>query len=176
MGEMKSFVNEEFGFGTWADPLDESGLEGKRYSPTETYPDSDAVAILEVASEATGLSVQELLEKFGEYIGPSLLETYSGLIDDEWNTLDLIENTESDVHTDVRKRTSGAQPPDHGDVDRLSEDELVLHYTSDRQMCGLAKGIIRAIADYNEETVAITENRCMLDGDPECELAVERAA
>lgn len=173
MGEMKSFVNDEFGFGTWSTLLEESGLGGKRYSPTETYPDSDAKAILTAASEETGQSVQQLLEQFGEYIGPSLLETYSGLIDSDWNTIDLIEHTEEDVHTEVRKRTSGAQPPDLGDVERLSEDELILHYTSDRQMCGLARGIIRAIADFNDETVTITEERCMLDGDRECELRVQ---
>lgn len=170
MGEMKKFVNDEFGFGTWSTLLEEAGFEGKRYSPTENYPDSDAVDILEAASSVTGHSVAELQYKFGCYLGPSLLETYSGLIDDDWNTLDLIEHTEDKIHTEVRKRTESAAPPDLGDVDRVSEDELILHYRSDRKMCPLAKGIADSVAEFYGESLTIDEPHCMLEGDPECEL------
>jgi len=170
MGEMKKFVNDEFGFGTWSNLLDEAGYAGKSYSPTEVYPDSEAVAILEAASGETGLSVQDILHQFGQFLGPSLLETYSGLIDDSWNTLDLIQHTEEKIHTEVRKRTSDAKPPDLSNVERLSDGELVLHYQSDRQMCPLARGIAESVADYNGESLSVDEPQCMLEGDSECEL------
>ncbi|MFB6376045.1 MAG: heme NO-binding domain-containing protein [Bradymonadaceae bacterium] len=172
-GELKKFANSEFGRGTWRSLLEEAGLERQRYSPTKAYPDNHIFQIVEAATKATGQSVDELLEAFGKHLGPKLLHQYEDLLDPEWSLLDTLERTEEVFHTAISEDSTEVDVPDLSDTDRLSENELVIHYRSERQMCGLAKGIARSMADHFGTDVAISEPKCMHDGHSECELHFE---
>jgi serine/threonine protein kinase len=67
----------------------------------------------------------------------------------------------------------GAQPPIL-DVVRTSDDELRIIYTSDRKLCRLAKGILVGIARHFGESISVTDEACMHNGDPFCALHVTR--
>jgi serine/threonine protein kinase len=49
-------------------------------------------------------------------------------------------------------------------------------YSSDRQLCRVAIGIVQGVARHYGETVRIAEDACMLRGDPFCSLQVTRVA
>jgi predicted hydrocarbon binding protein len=49
---------------------------------------------------------------------------------------------------------------------------VVVTYRSRRALCPLAKGIIRGAAAHYQVDVTLSEERCMLRGDPECVIAV----
>jgi hypothetical protein len=98
---------------------------------------------------------------------------YGSLIPREWRTLEVIEHSEETIHTVVRRRNPGAQPPELR-CQRLGPDEVVVVYSSGRKMCGVAKGIVRGMARHFKETVAITESSCMLAGAKECRISVKR--
>jgi hypothetical protein len=66
-----------------------------------------------------------VLEDFGVFIDPPLMNMYGHLIPAEWKTLDEIEKTEETVHHVVRVQTPGAKPPVLHAI-RRSEDEVVL--------------------------------------------------
>src|SRR5262249_34163774 len=93
----------------------------------------------------------------------------------EWKTLDLLENTEKLIHTAVRVGNPGARPPVLSCV-RSTLDELQIVYSSERQLCRVAKGIVKGVARHYGETVHITDDACMLRGDPFCALQVTRVA
>jgi serine/threonine protein kinase len=116
-----------------------------------------------------------VLEAFGEFIAPGLIGLYGKLIRPEWKTLDLIENTEKLIHTAVRVGNPGAKPPVLQCV-RSTPDELQIVYSSSRQMCAIAKGIVKGVARHFGETVHISHDACMLRGDPFCALQVTRLA
>ena len=146
-----------------------------KFLPSGTYPDADAVAILSTIAETTGRPLPSILEEFGEFLAPHLVKVAGTVIDPTWRTLDLIEHTESIIHTMVRKTNPGAAPPVLETV-RQSPDELHLVYSSARRLCPLAVGLMRGIAAHYGESIRIEEPSCLLRGDPFCSFVIEHVA
>jgi hypothetical protein len=173
LSELKRYVEARKGAAAWPLLLEKAGLGDARYLANETYPDRDVVAIVGAASAMTGVDAQALLEDFGEFIAPNLLEIYSALIRPEWRTLDVILNTERNVHTVVRMKSRGATPPELKAV-RTGPDQVILTYDSPRKMCAVAKGIARGLALHFHETIEISESACMHRGAPACVISFRR--
>ncbi|HXB53262.1 MAG TPA: heme NO-binding domain-containing protein [Vicinamibacteria bacterium] len=169
--ELRKYVDSKLGGDAWAGLLQAAGLPGKLYMPIHTYPDQEAVALVSAAAKITGQPVDGVLQHFGEFIAPDLLRMYRALLKKEWKTLDILEHTEETIHRVVRSQNPGAEPP-RLQCTRLSATTLVIAYTSNRKMCGVAKGIVRGIAAEFGEKVVISESTCMLKGGTKCEISV----
>jgi predicted hydrocarbon binding protein len=151
----------------------EQRLTGRTYLPIKDYSDADAIALVGAASALTGLRVASVLEDFGEFIVPDLIKMYGHLLKPEWNTIDVIDNTEQTVHSVVRIKNPGAKPPQLQTV-RRSTDEVSLNYSSPRKMCALAVGIGRGLAKHVREKVEITQTTCMYNGASQCEIVFRK--
>jgi hypothetical protein len=117
----------------------------------------------------------QLLEEFGVFIAPSLLNVYQAFINPEWRVLDIIEHTEATIHKSVRLRQPGARPSELK-VARVSDNQAIITYTSPRRLCAVAKGIAKGIAQHYREQLAISERRCMLQGSSACQISVKSLA
>jgi hypothetical protein len=170
--ELRRYVGTKLGKETWNDLLKNAGLETKAYMPFEAYPDEEMMALVATASKMTGQPTSNILQDFGEFIAPDLLIMYQGLIKPEWRTLDVLEHTEATIHTVVRQKNAGAEPPELVS-ERRNPGEVVITYRSARKMCDVAKGIIKGMAEHYNEQVAITESSCMLKGDAACVISVK---
>src|SRR6266851_603317 len=104
---------------------------------------------------------------------PRLMNMYGHLIPGEWKTLDVIEKTEETIHNVVRVQTPGAKPPVLHTI-RRSEDEVVLIYGSPRKLCAFAIGIARGVAKQFNETIEVTQTKCMHSGAPHCEIVFRK--
>jgi len=173
--ELRKYVDSKLGGAAWESLLAQAGLAGKLYMPVSTYPDADAASLVAAASATTGLAADAILQDFGQFIAPDLLRMYASLIRKEWKTLDILEHTEETIHRVVRTQNPGADPPELVSK-RLSDTEVLITYSSARRMCGLAKGIVRGMAEERGESIVISEETCMLQGGSTCELRVRLAA
>jgi hypothetical protein len=169
--ELRKFAEQALGPDGWNRLRAQAGLQNRIYLPIQEYPDSEAVALVGAASKITGQPADALLQSFGEFIVPDLVGMYGTLLDARWKTLDVIEHTEETIHQVVRRRNAGARPPELR-CERPRRDQVVIHYTSARRMCGVAKGIARGLARHYRETVAIDEITCLHTGAPECLISV----
>ncbi len=169
---LKKYVDTKLGGDTWKNLLKESGIGSKTYVPIQVYPDQEAIVLVSTASKMTGEPVPAILENFGEFIVPDLVDLYGHLIKSEWKTLDLIENTGELIHRVIRMKNPGANPPEL-ECSRPSPDEVVITYKSPRKMCALAKGLAKGIAEHYDENILITEASCMLKGSPDCKISVK---
>jgi Haem-NO-binding len=170
--ELRKFVGARLGEGAWDDLIRQSGLGSSIYLAVKDYPDAEALKLVETACALTGKPSAELLEDFGAFVVPDLLQFYGSQLDPAWKTLDVIENTEEAIHKVVRRRNPGAKPPELH-CERPRPEEVIVHYKSRRRMCALAKGICRGLAAHFGERVAISEASCMLAGAPECHISVQ---
>jgi predicted hydrocarbon binding protein len=170
--ELKKYVETKLGTDAWRSLLKEAGLGAKFFLPSETYPDDEAVALVTTASKITGQPAGAILEDFGEFIVPDLIDAYRPFIKKQWKTLDMIEHTEANIHRAVRLRNPGAAPPELK-VRRASPTEVVITYSSLRKMCSLAKGIARGVAKHYGERITIDEPACMHRGAPSCQISVK---
>ena len=172
-GELKQYVGDRMGDAAWDGLLADAEIGPKLYLAIQEYPDEELGAILAAASKRTGLSINALLRDFGDFIGPHLMRMYRMYIQPEWRTLDVIEHTEERMHKMVRLQHRGARPP-YLSTTRRGDDEIVIHYTSERRLCSLAKGIAQGIARHYGEPVEIRDLTCMHKGAPRCEILVRR--
>jgi hypothetical protein len=165
MLSLESYVRERHGAATWTALLAATGLTERQYDAMGTYPDSDVEAIVAKACEALGAERSAVLEDFGRYVGPLLLEQFFTLVDPSWRTLDLIEHTEATIHAVVRLKSPGAAPPKL-EVTRLAPDALRIDYRSERRMEDLAVGLAHALAEHYGERLSVS--RTPLDGGGVC--------
>lgn len=172
LNQLQSYVTKGHGAATWRQLLETAGVGSRTYLASKTYPDEEVVAIVGAASKLTGTPAEAILEDFGAFIVPALLETYGPLLKKEWRTLDLLENTETVIHKVVRFDNPGADPPQLV-IERRAPDVAVLQYSSARKMCSVAKGIAKGIAGHYGETLRITDEACMNRGDPSCRITFQ---
>jgi hypothetical protein len=172
--ELQKFVTQNHGAETWNGILGRAGLRNTIYLPSATYPDSDVIGIVNAASQVSGVPPADLLESFGAALVPGLVQVYGRLVKPRWRALDLIEHTEETMHSVVRRQNPGAEPPRLRCV-RVSPEEVVVTYASQRKLCAVAKGIIRGIAAHFQERILIRESECMLKGAPACIISVRLA-
>ena len=165
--ELQKYLVSQLGPELWNQLPAEASIDTKVYEHVESYPDEEALALLDAASRLSGTKRRDLLYGFGESIAPSLMHLYKVLIQPEWKTLELIEHVEKTIHQVVRFRNPEARPPEIH-CERQASDEILVSYTSSRQLCALVVGIARGVANYYGEEIDIREASCVSRGDAKC--------
>jgi predicted hydrocarbon binding protein len=172
--EFQKYVEKHLGGEeAWRSLLRETGIQRESYQPLEEYPDDEAIVLIATAARKAEKDVRTLLQDFGEFIAPSLLDMYWAVIDPDWKALDVIEHSEDAIHRVVRLKDPKARPP-YLRTKRPTDQEVIITYTSPRRMCALAKGIAYGIAKHYGERIAVKDKKCMHLGDRTCVLSVRR--
>ncbi|WP_411967966.1 heme NO-binding domain-containing protein [Haloferax sp. YSSS75] len=172
LNQLKDFVVQTYDRETWTTLQKEAGLPGRIYVPVSEYPDEDVLTLVETASELTDIPIPDLLEMFGEFLVPPLLETYGVHVDKDWSGLELIANVERYIHIALREKQISTYTPPELEAGWRDNETVSVVYDSEREMCHLARGIINGVGEHFDEPFEITEPSCMLDGDDHCELVV----
>jgi len=154
--ELQHFLETRYGRNTWSAVLKHAGLKQRIYVTHSMYEDAEMMAIVDTASEVTGLPVSIILENFGVFVAATLMNTYAPLINPKWGLMDFLLQAEDTVHRVVRGMNPAIQPPSLK-FERTSTDVLSFLYDSPRRMPYLAKGIIQGIAAFYGEPIAIEE-------------------
>ena len=169
--ELEKYVVRETGRSGLARIRKLTGRGNGGYDLGQTYPDAELGVIVGGMVEATSRPAEQIIEEFGESMVPGLLEVYGFLVNPRWSFIDFLLNTEDVIHRGVKLHTPNARPPELR-VERAGPESVVVTYRSKRALCRLAKGIIRGAAAHYRVGVTLSEERCMLRGDPECRITV----
>ena len=173
---LKDFVVSEYDRDAWQAIQREAGLGPTVYVPLTEYDDADVLALVGAASELTGTDVSTLLDEFGQFLVPPLVETYGVHVDEDWTGLELLANVEEYIHTALRAKQLSSFTPPNLRSEWEGNDQVRITYGSDRELCALAKGLIRGVGEHYGEPLVLEESSCMLAGDERCEILVTRAA
>lgn len=171
---LKDFVVDHHGQAAWQEIQDEAGYKGRIYVSVSEYPDEEVMALVGAASSITGTDVPDLLEAFGRYLIPSLLETYGVHVQGDWTGLQLVANVEEYIHTSLRAKQISSYTPPELESDWLDDGRVSIVYSSDRKLCPLARGLIAGVGEYLDDPLEIEETSCMHDGDENCGFVVSR--
>lgn len=173
---LREYVIEKHGGkDTWKALLEANGHSiYKVYFPVTQYPDEEIVGLATTASEALKLPLPAVLEDFGSFVAVKLVTFYHMYVRrDDWKTFEVIESAGSSIHEAVHRHNAKRNPPCIT-ADILSENELILHYHSSRQLCDVVRGIVRGLGDHFGESFSINETQCMHDGADECTFEITR--
>jgi predicted hydrocarbon binding protein len=172
----KDFIVDRHDHEAWQAIQSEAGVEGKIYVPVTEYPDKEVTMLVEAASSISGTDISELLEKFGRFLVPRLVDTYGVHMDDNWTGLKLISCVEKYIHTALREKKMSSYTPPELQSGWVQSDRVRIVYNSDRKLCHFARGLIIGIGEHFDESYEIEETSCMHNGDDRCDFVVRRGA
>jgi hypothetical protein len=171
---LERVVSDAHGTETWDDMLDQAGLDGA-YTAVGTYPDSDLMTLVGVASAKLGLPAEDIIVWFGRQAMPVLAERYPAFFAAHTEPRSFVMTLNDVIHPEVRKLYPGAYAPSF----EFSEDDqgrLVLGYHSNRDLCSFAEGLVHGAGDHYGQTVAVEHVTCTRRGDDICKLALAFSA
>lgn len=170
--QLQKYLRDRSGPSAWLALLNTQGLEKKIYLPTQIYPDQELISLISGIAGNQQKSLEQVLEDFGQFIVKDLLKVYSGMIRPEWRTLDVLEHTENTMHKAVRHSDRNATPPELL-CTRINQREVVIDYSSRRQLSSLGVGIIKGIsAHYGEKILIQVRHYQTANGEKACKISV----
>jgi hypothetical protein len=167
---LEAIVTRDYGEDTWDDLLDSAGVDGA-YTSLGGYPDEDLLSLVSAASTALELPPNDVVRWFGRNALPLLADSYPQFFTEHASTRPFILTLNDIIHPEVRKVYPGADVPEF-DFDTSSDEVLVMTYSSHRQLCAFAEGLIEGAADHYGETATIKQPQCMLTGGDNCVLEI----
>ncbi len=174
--KLKDYAEHECGIG-WDSLVSDAGLEVGEHAFDQSYEDQDFDRLVTALAGKAGRPEAYVLESFGVFFTPELFEIarFMDLVQEDWGTLDLLENLKSSVHGALQAADPLFDPPRLEAV-RMKDDEVLVFYHSPRKLCALLRGIIKGAADHYGETIGIKDDRCVENGDSCCQLTVSLQA
>lgn len=162
--EFMEMVEDRFSADMADDIIDDANLPSRGiYTAVGTYPHEEVVALVVALSQRTGLSVQDLLLTFGEYLFGSFAVGYPAFLAGISDPFVFLSGIEDIIHTEVRKLYPDAELP-RFDVERHDERQLILLYDSRRHFEDLAEGLMRGCVTHFGGEVTI-EREVVGEGD-----------
>ena len=171
--QLKRFVDETLAPVAWDDLFHEARLQPTTYLITESYPDSDLVALVEAGARLAERPQADLLRELGAFVAPRLIQMYQSLIDPEWDAMDLIEHTQKNIHRVISFRDPQATPP-YIECTRAGPDSVTIEYSSPRRLCHLAEGIVMGIGRHYGDRLSLRHVQCMHENASKCVIVVDR--
>lgn len=148
-------VTEIYSADTWDDLIDAAGVDGI-YSSVGDYPDTELVNIVKAASEATGLSVDEVLVAVGRKALKYLAARVENLLVGCAGPFEMLLMIHDVIHVEVMKLYEDAVPPSF-EYWRLS-DGLRMRYRSARCLDALAEGLILGVGDRFDVELSVSRS------------------
>ncbi|MEL0097638.1 MAG: heme NO-binding domain-containing protein [Planctomycetaceae bacterium] len=167
---LEEIVTRDLGADTWDDLLDGAGLDGV-YTAFVNYPDDQLLSLVSVAAGALDKPESDIIRWFGQNAIPLLAERYANFFTSCENTRAFLLSLNDIIHPEVRKLYPDADVPDF-DYEASNPEFLILRYTSSRQICALAEGLIMGAGSYFNEKITLEHGTCVHKGGDTCEFKV----
>lgn len=165
---LTEMVEEVFGLETWDKILQQSGSDGI-YVATETYSDEELMRLVTAAHELSGIPVNDLVRKFGEYTLPKFQQSNPQFFGEDMTLKSFLLTVDRIIHVEVRKLHPDAMLPQFDYKDE-SDNELTMYYNSPRKLCYLAEGLIAGAATHFNTKYTLDHKDCMHNGADCCTL------
>jgi predicted hydrocarbon binding protein len=168
--EFQEYVQRTYGFETWDEIAKKLNLEGRNYGLFHSYPTEDLEHMISTLSMSINKPYQEILEEFGSFTAPKLWRISKRMIPSKWSLPDLLANLMGFTNQLLAHAISGVDAPPTMRCERTGPDQVTIHYFSPRKMCYFGKGIVKGLGKQYGSEVSVTEPKCLLRGDSECEI------
>lgn len=140
--EFLNLVEERFGYETVDKIIETSKLDSKGiYTSVGTYPHEEIFMLVKQLSVKTQISESVLFKEFGKYAFDVFMKSYSRLLSDFDDAFNFLQHVEDTIHIEVLKLYPEAELPKFV-VEKRTENELILNYSSERKMADMAEGLI----------------------------------
>lgn len=158
--ELLDMVEKKFGINMVDDVLDECNLQsGGAYTTVGTYDHRELLEIVGILSKHTGLSVRELVYKYGHHLFSRFHVLMPVFFEKHKSAFEFLESVHNTIHVEVKKIYPDASLP-HFETSRNGDNSLTMIYKSQCPFADFAEGLISGCIDFYKENIEIiTEDR-----------------
>ena len=169
---LAELVEDNYGLATWNRVISsiDSVVDGA-YVASESYPASEAQAIVGALTEELGASPAELLDVFGRKLFGDLYALYPELVDNHTELVPFITSVGTVIHEEMKILHVDAEVPNMT-YELHDRNSLKFFYDSPRQLCMLAEGLVRGAAQHFNTQIELEQHACMHDGADKCEFSL----
>lgn len=165
-------VIEKMGMACWNDLLEKTCPESQGiYTEGAQYADAELIKMVEELSQQSGISIDILLDSFGEYMFDNLYKNSPTDLSSITNLKEFILSIDDVIHTEVKRVHPAAYLPTFKYFES-DEHTLKLEYFSKRKLCFVATGLLKGAAIKFAEQISISHPVCMHNGADHCELII----
>lgn len=162
-------VNDQFGLETWDALIEKTNPESMAiYTSAEVYPDAELLAYVSALSEITGAEAPVLVRAFGKYMMHQFREIHPEFLEGQ-TAKSMLRSVHDVIHVEVKKLHPDSLLPTF-EYEDDEEGRLTMLYSSPRQLCHLAEGLIDGCGELFDETISIAHTECMHTGAEKCRL------
>jgi len=126
---------------------DAQPASGGAYTSVGTYSHQEMVALVAALAKRSGLSVEALLQAFGEYLFGRFVVSHPNFFQTVDDAFAFLAGIEDIIHAEVRKLYPDAELP-RFDIEHHDPHRLVMVYDSRRHFEDLAEGLLRGCAAH----------------------------
>lgn len=153
--EFMDMVASKFSENMVDDIIDDAQpASGGAYTAVGTYPHQEMVQLVMALSARTGLPVAQLLREFGLYLFASFAKSYGMFFTGVKDAFHFLSGIEDVIHAEVLKLYPDAELPRFV-VEKHTEQELIIRYSSVRHLEDLAEGLIQGCITYFGESILL---------------------
>lgn len=146
----------------------------RRFRIDTVYPDDEWQRLLAAACEVLGVSQDDAEIAFADHFMNDAKRRWHMWFEMSQSAREFLVRQQT-IHnafaTGVRDPDARRGMEDKFRIEEL-ENEIIAHYHSPNQLCGLYKALARWLLDNYRETATVEERRCTKRGDPECEIHI----
>jgi len=165
-------VTERLGMASWNTLLEETNPpSGGCYTSGHQYDDAELIQMVALLSEKSDIPVNQLLQQFGAFLFPRLMVNSPEEVKRTYGLKPFLLMIDSVIHAEVQRVHPDAYLPKFT-YDDSKPDCLVMYYSSKRQLCDVACGLISGAATYFGETILIEHPECMHHGAEQCKFII----
>jgi hypothetical protein len=153
--EFMDMVESRFGPDVLDDVIDASSLPNAgAYTAVGTYDHREILRMVGCLGRITSLDASALVKAFGEYLVARFAIIYPHFFVGNSSLFEFLPMVEDHIHREVKKLYPDAGLPTLR-CQRLSPDELIIEYRSQRPFADLAEGMIAGSARHFGERLNI---------------------
>jgi len=157
---VKAMVQKDFGDEIWEKILAESGVPDDSFLTLRSYDDELTYALVGASAKVLELPAESILEVFGKHwVLHTATESYDNVMSATGSGfIEFLENVNS-LHDRITTTFVDYRPP-WFDVNRISDNEIELHYQSGREgLSPFVRGIIDGLAVRFDSEVTVTDTK-----------------
>ncbi|PEQ10506.1 hypothetical protein B2G71_22020 [Novosphingobium sp. PC22D] len=153
--ELVQFMEQNFGIIFVDEVLTQADLPGGgAFTSVGSYPSSQALKIVTIASEKSGVPLEELCQNYGSFLFDRFGELFPDIMELYDSADALLSHVGPHIHEEVRILYRDAQPPSV--TTEKDGDTLIVTYESHRPLGHIAYGLIRRSLEVYKDPRSLT--------------------
>jgi predicted hydrocarbon binding protein len=169
---LEDMVVAKCGMQVWNDLLAKHAPSDRVYISAKSYSEAELFSIVQDVALQLNLPVQEVVKAFGRFLFGGLASRHADVVQRFNDFSSLVLGIHDVIHLEVNKLYhEPSLPTITGKI--VSKHRIELIYSSPRQLCYCAEGLLYGAAEHFQQSIAISHPTCMHQGADHCLLIID---